>query len=266
MAAAHPAAPPPRRFDAALFDLDETLLATERLLDAIIAAHLREAYGVAVAQSELDALRGQADFGPGSWTAVLREAHSLADRVTDAQLYADVYAAFYARMDECDRLPGAGEAVAAAVARGLKVGIVTSSRREGVAVKRRRHEEAIFKHVQCIVVAEDVEPHTKPAPAPYTLAARLLGVPPQRCLVFEDSLPGVTAGVAAGATVVAIPSPHHRQAARALGAHLVLASLEELPVDELMGPLLPPSGGSGGSGGGADSPPAGAAAAAAAAL
>lgn len=244
MAAAHPAQPPPsqRRFDAALFDLDETLLSTERLLDSIIAAHLLEVYGAAVAQEELDALRGRPDFGPDSWTAVLREAHGLAGRVTDAQLYDDVYAKFYARMGECECMPGAAAAVAAAAARGLRVGIVTSSRREGVEVKRRRHEDTIFRHVQTIVVAEDVEPRTKPAPDPYALAARRLGVHPARCLVFEDSLPGVASGVAAGATVVAIPAPHHRQDAAALGAHVVLASLEELPVDELMGPAPSPLG------------------------
>ena len=44
-------------------------------------------------------------------------------------------------------------------------------------------------------------PRTKPAPDVYWAAALELGVPPTRCAVVEDSVPGVTAGVAAGATV-----------------------------------------------------------------
>ncbi len=44
----------------------------------------------------------------------------------------------------------------------------------------------------------------KPHPEGYLLAARLLGVPPARCLVVEDSEPGLAAGRAAGAVTVAL--------------------------------------------------------------
>ena len=41
----------------------------------------------------------------------------------------------------------------------------------------------------------------KPAPELFLHAARVLGVPPERCAVIEDSLPGVRAGNAAGMSV-----------------------------------------------------------------
>ena len=44
-------------------------------------------------------------------------------------------------------------------------------------------------------------PRTKPWPDVYLAAAASLGVAPERCLVIEDSVPGLTAGVRAGATV-----------------------------------------------------------------
>jgi len=44
-------------------------------------------------------------------------------------------------------------------------------------------------------------PRSKPAPDVYLAAAEALGVDPKRCAVVEDTVPGVTAGVAAGATV-----------------------------------------------------------------
>jgi HAD superfamily hydrolase (TIGR01509 family) len=44
-------------------------------------------------------------------------------------------------------------------------------------------------------------PRSKPHPDVYLAAARHLGVDPVRCLVIEDSVTGVQAGVAAGATV-----------------------------------------------------------------
>ena len=48
----------------------------------------------------------------------------------------------------------------------------------------------------------------KPHPAPFLAGARLLGVPPEHCVVFEDSASGVAAGKAAGCTVVATLFTH----------------------------------------------------------
>jgi HAD superfamily hydrolase (TIGR01509 family) len=46
--------------------------------------------------------------------------------------------------------------------------------------------------------------HSKPDPEGYLLAASKLGVAPKDCLVVEDSLQGIQAGLAAGATVAGI--------------------------------------------------------------
>lgn len=46
----------------------------------------------------------------------------------------------------------------------------------------------------------------KPAPDCFTKVAQRLGLPPSACLVIEDAPAGVTAAVAAGMRVVAVPS------------------------------------------------------------
>jgi HAD superfamily hydrolase (TIGR01509 family) len=46
---------------------------------------------------------------------------------------------------------------------------------------------------------------TKPHPDPYLAAATRLGVDPRECVVFEDSIPGITAARSAGMYVVAVP-------------------------------------------------------------
>ena len=53
---------------------------------------------------------------------------------------------------------------------------------------------------------EDYSPG-KPAPACFLLAARRLQLPPEECLVFEDSEAGVRAAKAAGMTCVALQRP-----------------------------------------------------------
>ena len=54
-----------------------------------------------------------------------------------------------------------------------------------------------------IFSAYDVQ-RWKPDPALFLFAAERLGVPPARCAVVEDSLPGVQAGLAAGMKVIAL--------------------------------------------------------------
>jgi beta-phosphoglucomutase family hydrolase len=55
-----------------------------------------------------------------------------------------------------------------------------------------------------VIVSGDEVTHGKPNPEIFLLAAQRLGIPPQRCLVFEDSLLGVEAACQAGMQAVAI--------------------------------------------------------------
>ena len=57
-----------------------------------------------------------------------------------------------------------------------------------------------------VLTREDVQ-KPKPDPEIYLLAARKLDVPPEECLVIEDSPNGVRAGVGAGMNVVALATP-----------------------------------------------------------
>lgn len=56
-----------------------------------------------------------------------------------------------------------------------------------------------------VITPEDVV-HGKPAPDMFLLAAERMGVPPARCLVFEDAEPGIEAAKAAGMQWVRVPS------------------------------------------------------------
>ncbi|MCY1136697.1 HAD family phosphatase [Actinoplanes sp. Pm04-4] len=78
------------------------------------------------------------------------------------------------------------------------------------------------------------QPHSKPAPDVYLAAAAHLGVDPARAAVVEDTVPGVTAGVAAGATVFGFcppdsPAHHPPQALLDAGAAHIFTDMTELP-------------------------------------
>lgn len=87
------------------------------------------------------------------------------------------------------------------VARGIKLGIATSNSRELVnAISEALNFNNYFS---CIITGCDVE-RGKPFPDIYLKAASGLGVKPENCLVFEDIIPGIRAGKAAGMRVCAV--------------------------------------------------------------
>jgi beta-phosphoglucomutase family hydrolase len=68
-----------------------------------------------------------------------------------------------------------------------------------------------------VITPEDVE-HGKPSPDMFLLAAKRMGVPPEKCLVFEDAEPGMRAAEAAGMQWVRVPSRAPATAAKSAPA------------------------------------------------
>ncbi|KAJ7081192.1 HAD-like domain-containing protein [Mycena belliarum] len=71
----------------------------------------------------------------------------------------------------------------------------------------------------------------KPAPDAFLLAAAELGFPAARCVVFEDSPAGIRAGVASGATVIAVCTSHARAQIDRCGAHFIVEDMERVRVE-----------------------------------
>jgi len=121
--------------------------------------------------------------------------------------------------------PGARELLAAVAAAGIPYALVTSSERE--------FAEAVIKGTGFrfpVTVTADESAATKPAPDPYLLAAKLLGVPPEQCVALEDSPNGVISATTAGCRVIAIPSLLPIPPAQ---GRLVVPSLSDINVDTL---------------------------------
>jgi mannitol-1-/sugar-/sorbitol-6-phosphatase len=114
-------------------------------------------------------------------------------------------------------LPGAAAVLALPV-----VAIATSCVLE---LAHARLDAAGLRRPGVLVPADQVE-RGKPAPDPYLLAARRLGVDPADCLVLEDAPAGIAAGRAAGMTVWAVTTTHAPQ--RLGAAQRIARGLPEL--------------------------------------
>ena len=102
-------------------------------------------------------------------------------------------------------VPGALEFVRAAAGEGFGLAIVTGALRREVELVLGT--AGLRGHFGVLIAAEDVSA-CKPDPQGYTRAGAALGVPPERCVVLEDSLPGVAAARAAGMRCAALATSH----------------------------------------------------------
>jgi beta-phosphoglucomutase-like phosphatase (HAD superfamily) len=103
--------------------------------------------------------------------------------------------------------------------------------------------EKIHHGLTCAGLYDVLAPHIfsasqvkrgKPAPDLFLFAAERMRAPPQRCLVVEDSIPGVTGAVAAGMMVLGFHGgshcrPGHGDTLRAAGASVTFDDMRQLP-------------------------------------
>jgi HAD superfamily hydrolase (TIGR01509 family) len=149
---------------------------------------------------------------------------------TPAQLdafFAEKEALFarYAR-EALREVAGLGELCRWARDRGLKRAAVTNAPRANAELMI--DILGLSEFFQVIVCGEDCgEGRSKPAPDPYLRALDLLGASPERSVVFEDSVVGVQAGVAAGMPVVAIAAESREARVVAAGAALIVRDYQD---------------------------------------
>ncbi len=97
--------------------------------------------------------------------------------------------------------PGALEFLKLCKEKQLQLGIATSNSRELVENIIEVHGLGDF--FSCIMTGSDIK-RGKPFPDIYLSVAEALKVSPERCLVFEDIVPGIQAGKNAGMRVCAV--------------------------------------------------------------
>ncbi len=182
-------------YDAILFDLDGTLIDTERLT----MASGRLAFEMLGHDDAQDLLLDMIGVDvPTSRTMISARYPGLDVAALDRH-WGDAYAA--AAEAGLPLKPGAADLLQDLAAR-FDLGLVTSSGR--VQAMDKLDRTGLLSAFRTIVTREDVTA-PKPAPDPYLLAARNFGADPERCLVFEDSEPGAEAAFLAGMRVVQVP-------------------------------------------------------------
>lgn len=136
-------------------------------------------------------------------------------------------------LDEAPLEPmdGASELVAAIAARDIPLAVASQSSPRWV--ERTLERTGLRPHFETLVTASEV-PRGKPAPDIYLAAAERLGADPGKTIAVEDSIPGVTAAVAAGMLVVQLREASYAPPAQP-GVHAVVTSLRDFDLEWLDG-------------------------------
>ncbi|MGL4879677.1 MAG: HAD-IA family hydrolase [Waterburya sp.] len=104
-------------------------------------------------------------------------------------------------------LPGTIELIQHLSKYQIPQALASSSTRHHFDLKTINHQQWL-KVFEVVTLGDDPELQKgKPAPDIFLLTAKRLNADPAQCLVFEDSLAGMKAAIAAGMSVVVIPDP-----------------------------------------------------------
>ena len=181
---------------AVLFDMDGTLIDSEPYWLAA-ETELMSRFGYAWTQED------QATCLGGPLDRVGRYMSELAGEVEDWQFFTNslVEGVTSKFLNGLTFVPGAREMLLEIKEREIPLALVSASPRVLVDAALALAPKNIF----LTSVSNNEVTRSKPDPEGYLLAATLLGVDIEDCLVLEDSKTGVSAGLASGAHVLAIP-------------------------------------------------------------
>jgi beta-phosphoglucomutase-like phosphatase (HAD superfamily) len=218
-----PPTPAAGRFSASIFDMDGLLIDSEILwheAEIDIFGDLGVPLAAEGCRSTKGMFVGEVTehwFGQYPWAGPTpaEVAVTIVDRVIELLL------------SKGELKPGAEHAIGLCVERGLPLAVASSSQYRLIDIAL---EHFGLRHHFALVHSAQDEEWGKPHPAVFLTAAAKLGVPPRRCLVWEDAPAGVIAAKAASMACVAVPEQGEEgQPAFAL-ADVVLGSL--LDMDE----------------------------------
>jgi HAD superfamily hydrolase (TIGR01509 family) len=185
---------------AVLWDMDGTLIDSEKLWDISLAALYAELGG------ELRPEVRAAMVGSSSentiriiYTDLGLEHDVVAMAESNRWLHDYTAELFDGGLPWCE---GARELLEALAAEGTAMALVTNTQRE----LTDRALNSIGRHYFSVTVCGDEVARGKPAPDPYLRAAELLDLSASACLAVEDSVTGTTAAESAGCPVLVVPN------------------------------------------------------------
>jgi HAD superfamily hydrolase (TIGR01509 family) len=210
-----------RPFEAIIFDHDGTLIDTETA-DYKACQLLCEEVGISLSQEFwAEKILGRMDGYEALFEEVIRLQYQDFDR---AKMWQRLRELWQVTRENISLMPGVTTLLPQLHTEGYPMGVATASDHQWA--ERWLSHFNLQSYFQVVATSSNV-PNNKPAPDVYLFAAAQLGLPPERCLVFEDSLAGTQAAKAAGMKVIAVLN-HANKALNFSAADVIIDGLESV--------------------------------------
>ena len=189
-----------RKIKAAIFDLDGTLLDTQRLYDEVNQILINQYGNGKTYDSELKLkIHGSSPLFGNKYMLDYFEIKLTFEEFMDKK---NQY--LKNKILECKPMEGATELTHILKHKyGLKIAIATSSLKDSADIKLANHQKWIKSDFDLMITGDDKRiVKGKPSPDIFLIATKELGVKPEECIIFEDAINGVQAGLNSGASIV----------------------------------------------------------------
>lgn len=182
------------KYEAVIFDLDGVICFTDHYHYLAWKA-LADSLGIPFDENKNDRLRGVSRMAS---LEIVLEAYdgpalSEMDKVNLATKKNELYRTYLQSMTPADLSPVVLDTLNTLRKKGVKLAIGSSSKNSPLILERI----GLAGFFDAVSDGNNIT-RSKPDPQVFTMAAEMLGLPPEKCLVVEDAVAGIQAAIAGG--------------------------------------------------------------------
>jgi beta-phosphoglucomutase len=208
-------------FDAVIFDMDGVLVNSEPFYVEVEQSNFRQ-LGLEISEEEHQTYQGTAT--DRMWQ-LIKERHSIEQSVEElVKMTNSLVTPYFNSLEKMEPMPGVEQLIKKLKKRGIPLALASSSYPDVIEIVLQK--TGLKKHFDAVVSGQ-MAGTSKPEPDIFLLTAKKLGVPPEKCVVIEDSTNGIAAAKSAGMFCVAFAGPGSELQDQTQ-ADLIIEDFEEL--------------------------------------
>jgi beta-phosphoglucomutase len=188
-------------FDAVIFDMDGVLVNSEPFYVEVEQANFRQ-LELEISEEEHQTYQGTAT--DRMWQ-LIKERHGIQHPVEDlVKMTNNLVTPYFNSLEMIEPMPGVEFLIKKLTEEGIPIALASSSYRDVIEIILQK--TGLKKYFDAVVDSQ-LAGASKPEPDIFLLTAKKLGVPPEKCVVIEDSTNGIKAAKAAGMYCIAFAGP-----------------------------------------------------------